>query len=75
MHLLEDLGTLLHHQGLLVRVSRDVALMLWAGKGGDGARGAKEESMSSELRCKAKGREAGALPSASLRASLSNDLV
>lgn len=49
--------------------------MLWAGKGGDGARGAKEESMSSELRCKAKGREAGPLPSASLRASLSNDLV
>lgn len=65
MHLFEDLGTLLHHQGLLVGVSGDVALMLWAGRGGMGE-GAREESMSSELRCKAKKREAGPLPAASL---------
>lgn len=39
--------------------------MLWVGRGGTGERG-REESMSSELRCEAKKREAGPLPAASL---------
>lgn len=55
MHLFEDLGTLLHHQGLLVGVSGDVALMLWAVKVGV----VREKSMSYKLRYKAKGQEAG----------------
>lgn len=29
VHLFEDLGTLLHHQCLLIGVGRDVTLMLW----------------------------------------------
>lgn len=33
VHLLEDQGPLLHHQGLLIRVGRDVALVLWAKEG------------------------------------------
>lgn len=65
MHLFEDLGTLLHHQRLLVGVSGDVTLMLWAGRGGTGERGG-EESVSSALRREAKKREAGPLPAASL---------
>lgn len=39
--------------------------MLWAGRGGKRERG-REESVSSELRHKAKKREAGPLPAASL---------
>lgn len=64
MHLFEDLGTLLHHQSLLVGVSGDVALMLQAGRAGAGV--VREKSKSCKPRNKAKGWEAGPLPAASL---------
>lgn len=74
MHLFEDLGTLLHHQGLLVGVSGDVALMLWAGRGGMGERG---KGGKYELRAQVQGQEKRGRPSSCCqpRASLSNDLV
>lgn len=75
VHLLEDLGTLLHHQCLFVGVSRDVTLMLWVGGRGQGRR--QERKRSSELSTRRRERKGGRVPSPFChpRPSLAKDLV